>query len=212
MYKIYCIGDSLTLGYPFLESDSWSGYLSEQGYEIINLGVNGESSREILNRVMKNKYFDDDKTKMVSQKSQKDDSDRVIKIATIMAGSNDFIFGEKNYLITLTNILQLAIECRKENIEPVILIPMLCNPKEAREHWIDGSGIDYEKTNELLLELRKELILACSDTRFQIKYFDVQEVYKSCNDFVDGLHPTKEGYRFLGKQIHSFLEDIRKNF
>lgn len=65
--KIICLGDSFTEG--FLVDKNYTDYLKDKGHKIINLGINGDRTKEMLER------FDPDQ------------SDLLI----VFGGSNDFL-------------------------------------------------------------------------------------------------------------------------
>ena len=194
--KIICIGDSLTYGYPYDESSSWTGIIAkENNWEMINFGVNGEGSGEILQRVMKNDYFKDRGIHV--------GSDAKADKAIIMCGSNDFVYGLCSFTDVLANILQIAMLAKKESITSVIMLPILCKPAQAREAWLDGMGVDYEEVNRNLKLLKEELPLACEN--FGFEFIDLQTGYEKYNKYTDGLHPTKEGYDLIAKIIKEDL-------
>lgn len=194
--KIMCIGDSVTYGYPYEEVFSWPYIIGQRcGWEMINFGENGQNSGEILNRVLEQGYF--------YQRGVGFGTPDPVDKACILCGSNDFVFGTCHILNTLANILQMALLSKNAGIEPVVIIPILCNPKQATESWVEGT--DYEKVNEQLVDLRGKLIEACKD--FGFKYIDLQEKYKEFGKLEDGLHPTVEGYEFIAHIIEEELKD-----
>lgn len=194
--KIICVGDSLTFGYPFGEKYSWTGIIAaEKGWEMVNFGVNGESSGEILDRVRKKDYFAEGGSKVGS-------GDRADKV-TIMCGSNDFVYDLGTVNDVLANTLQMVLMAKQEGMVPVVMVPALCEPQQAREAWMDGLGVDYEKVNRQLITLGKEL--AAAKERFDFDLIDIQTKYEEYHKYVDGLHPTKEGYEFIAQIIKEEL-------
>lgn len=194
--KIICVGDSLTCGYPYPQKDSWTEILAKEfKWEMPNFGVNGESSGEILTRVMKEGYF--------NNKGRETGSNEPADKAAIMCGSNDFVYGLGSVNDVLANTLQMALMAKREGIQPKIIIPILCNPKQAEEAWLDGMGVDYENVNRQLMILGEELKRACANFDFDV--IDLQNKYKNFNKYTDGLHPTKEGYVFIANSIKEEL-------
>ena len=55
--KIICLGDSFTQGY-LVECNDYTRFLTKAGFEIINLGLNGSTSSDMVKRYknIKNKY------------------------------------------------------------------------------------------------------------------------------------------------------------
>lgn len=192
--KIMCIGDSLTFGYPFGRKYSWVHIIAEKNnFEMLNFGVNGQSSFEILNRVKSEGYF--------KERGSNFGSPENVNRAVILCGSNDFVFEICGVDDTVLNIEKIVTLCKEEGIEPVVGIPMLCNPKQASTSWFDGT--DYHKVNASLKELEGKLVQFCKAS--DIKFINLQEKYKQCEKFVDGLHPTKEGYEFMANVIEEEL-------
>ena len=73
--KIICLGDSYTEGF-LVENKSYTRFLEEAGFDIINLGINGSRTDSMLNRL--NSY----------QKV-----DKVADLLIVFGGTNDFIQG-----------------------------------------------------------------------------------------------------------------------
>lgn len=71
--KITALGDSFTLGY-LVEEKSYTRFLQKAGFEIKNLGVNGSTTEEMLNRY-----------KRYQKLKEKED------LLIIFGGTNDFI-------------------------------------------------------------------------------------------------------------------------
>ena len=194
--KIICIGDSLTHGYPFGEKYSWTDIVSGlNGWEMVNRGVNGESSGEILKRIRRCGYFQNGGLAEGSETK----ADKV----TIMCGSNDFVYDLGGVSDVLANILQMVLMAKDEGIRPVVMIPPLCEPEQAREAWMDGCGIDYEKVNRQLRTLAKELMMAKG--KFDFDLIDIQTKYEEYHKYVDGLHPTKDGYELIAQIVKEEL-------
>lgn len=196
--KLYAIGDSLTLGFPFEEKFSFPSLIRDNlGCEVQNLGVNGQSSEEILYRVRSQNILEN--------REQEEDT---IGLATILCGSNDFIFQGAIELKSLMNTLQIATYCKENQVIPLIISPMLCNSKQAKESWIDVEYIDYDKVNESIKKYEAMLKEACEDERFNFHFMSLEDVYKDYAKFVDGLHPDKEGYKLMAREIEKKILKI----
>ena len=103
----------------------------------------------------------------------------------------------------LNRMKKLVLMAKEEGIRPVVIIPALCEPAQAREAWMDGLGVDYEKVNSQLLALGKELKAA--KDRFDFELIDIQTGYEKYHKYVDGLHPTKEGYELIAQIVKEEL-------
>lgn len=102
--KIICLGDSFTEG--FLVEKNYTDYLKDKGHKIINLGINGDRTKGMLER------FDPDQ------------SDLLI----LFGGSNDF-FDSYNPQIPFENIKQILKKSKsKQNL---LVIPPYMEEMEA---------------------------------------------------------------------------------
>lgn len=192
--KLYAIGDSLTAGFPFDEDYSFPSIIRDNlGWKVSNHGVNGQSSEEILYRIRHQNIFDEE------------NHEENIRIATILCGSNDFIFEGEIEAKSVMHTLQIATLCREKNVKPLIISPMLCNAEQAKESWIDSEYIDYNKVNDSIKRFDSMLREACEDERFQFDFLSLDGRYSSYGKFVDGLHPDKEGYKLMAKVIEDRL-------
>ena len=108
--KIICLGDSFTQGY-LVECNNYTRFLTKAGFEIINLGLNGSTSSDMVKRYknIKNKYKD-------------------IDYLIIFGGSNDFLNGESVNLAYLNVKSILDLSTAKKNL---IIIPPLVEKEEA---------------------------------------------------------------------------------
>lgn len=192
--KVFCMGDSLTAGSPFSEEFSWPSLIAKDtGYEMINMGIDGETSKQIMDRVL-----EDDRFKNNTEKS----------LGIIMCGSNDFIFRKSPISYVINNILTMCKECKKRNIEPIIGSSIICNPEEATAFWIQYPFVNFKKVNGKIIELRNEIKKICEKNN--IGYIDLQDKYRDFYQFSDGVHPTKEGYRILANEIENYLTNLVK--
>lgn len=197
---VFCIGDSLTAGFPFECDKSYPQVLRKSGtFEVYNLGVNGESSGEILYRIADS---------MLNKRIWREENAQ--KIAVIMCGTNDFIYDSNDIYGVLANALQIAMSCKEQGITPIIASPPLCNPTQAAECWLDGAGIDYDEVNNKLQKYALLLRDACEDSRFNIEFLDLQKIYLD-GGFVDGLHPDEQGYSYIGLAVLKKIKDVLEN-
>ena len=73
MTKIICLGDSFTQGY-LVEDKNYTRFLEKAGFLVRNLGVNGSTTEEMLERYKRFKAEEDD------------------DILVVFGGTNDFFF------------------------------------------------------------------------------------------------------------------------
>ena len=181
MKKIVLIGDSIT--------ESWKGYSPEFFTEnpyLINKGVGGETTPQILNR------FNSD---VVSLEPE---------FVIILAGIND-IAQNTGYISvseTFANIVSMVEIANSHNISPI-----LCSVLPA-------SKIVWKpeiKSADLVIELNEKLKKHCIENNMvYVDYFSsmVGEKKELRSDLTyDGVHPDKKGYLIMEKIL---LETIQK--
>ncbi|GFZ31365.1 lipase/acylhydrolase [Clostridium zeae] len=178
--KIVCIGDSLTYGYGVAPSKGWVNLLrASTKYDIINKGVNGDTTVGILSRF------------------SRDCIDLNPNIAVIMAGTNDLLTGRSIDNI-VDNIIYMVKECLNNNVKPVILIPPLTLPKLAEMSWY--SSIDYNYVNNMINSMEglfennlRDILLVNFN-----KLIPMLEEY-----YIDGIHLSPLGNELIFNKLLS---------
>ncbi len=181
--KIVFIGNSIVNGYPHNRDQCFvSLYQAGTGYEVINKGVNGGTSLEILDR------FERD---VISRRP-----DRVY----ILGGTNDFIkegFTAKETLECYRKMVSLSMT---ENISVVLMVPLMIDEEMVKKQWMQG--VDYASVIEKLTDLRR-LMIDYGEAG-GVRVLDTQSFYSSLYTentkrryLVDGLHPTESGHKAL---------------
>ena len=195
--KLLCIGDSIVAGYPFEKSKSFPAIVEMfTGWEVINRGMPGATSGEIGVKF---------------EKILKDcNPDAVL----ILCGTNDALYMMSGARIILANIVEMQRTAEADGVKAVLVIPALCYPHQAVKDWgalrepeIDSGmnyGINpieqqYISANNILTELHELMLEYCSEA--SASCIDLQSMYKEFSRFHDGIHPTVEGYNFIGKKI-----------
>lgn len=186
--KIVCIGNSITNGFPFKRSQSFPSIIREaKGYDVINKGVNGESTAQVLARF------------------QHDVIDHKPDIVTILTATNDFIFSLDTSQGAFEKIQEMVMLARESKIDVLLITPLLTVPHMAEKAWMTGGEIDYNKVNQQLQEiglLIKSYVIDKQDE--SITLLDLQDLYIEFEKrvgpekaFHDGLHPSLEGQAFI---------------
>lgn len=185
--KLISIGNSIVNGFPHTRDRSFSSVLSDMtGWTVINKGINGQSSQEILDR------FDAD---VVSQAP-----DTVL----ILTGTNDFIFTGDQPEQVQSNLAAMAEKAVQADIVPVLATPLLADEQQAAVCWMPELNIDYRKVNDRLKALASLIRDYCSDRG--LKCIDTQTGYSAYARYCDGIHPTAEGQRLLAEIIMKELK------
>lgn len=176
--KVVCIGNSIVNGFPFQRSKSFSSVLREEtGWEVINKGINGQSTDEIKERF--------------SIDALKHKPDKIV----ILSGANDFIFSINEPEEAIKNYEEMAKGAKEAGVQVYLAAPLLTDAPQASEFWATGVDVDYNVVNEKLKKFR-ELILE-SAKALNVDFIDLQKKYETFAQYVDGVHPTEEGQRFL---------------
>lgn len=191
--KIVCIGDSLTTGYGVFKNERWSDILiDEYGFNIINKGINGDTTSGMLDRFS---------------------CDVINNFPThvfIMGGCNDLLSGRKLANIE-KNIEKMANEAIENNIAPVISSEVPVIPEIARRKWSFDADYDYVIENEILyrewiLEFSKKNKIHCVDLygifEEKLKFENAKKLY------IDGLHPTKQGHRLIAESLANLFKSL----
>lgn len=183
--KMLCVGDSLVDGYPFGRADSFPAVIEKiTDTEVINAGISGQSSAEILRRFPE------------ELRRAGDDLGTVL----ILCGSNDYIFSICEPEKTMEHIRGMISASENECERILLCAPPLCIPEQASRQWADMPPSEYDAVNEKLKMLR-DMLESEAAGRSSADFFDLQEMYKGFASYVDGVHPVREGYRIIGERI-----------
>lgn len=189
--KIVFMGNSLVNGFPFGRTKSFPGVMRRkmkaagEDVNIVNCGVNGESSAQMLKR------FDADVI------------DRAPDYVFISCGTNDFMYRERGPKEVFDNIEIMVKRAESNGIKAILITPPFVHEEMATRVWLVGCGIDYAKVNEQVGKLR-QLILASGRT-----HFDLHAIYPQFGEYLDGLHPTEAGYEFIADALIEWIGKAR---
>lgn len=184
--KLVCIGNSIVRGAPGAREKSFCAVLEKiTGWEVLNHGIESQTTGELLARF------------------QKDVIDHEPDMVLILNGPADFTFLGMTPEESGENFFAMARKAKASGILPVLASPMLTEPKKAAAMWLKRQNIDYHMVNGKLERLR-EIFMGGP-----YAIADLQEAYKACGEFVDGIHPTEKGYVFIGEFFAVTLEGCR---
>lgn len=216
------IGNSIVNGFPLSRGRSFPGLIraavkaGETGYSanIINKGVNGETTANILQR------FD------------RDVLEHEPACVFIMTGTNDFIYREKDPAGCMENLEKMARMAESTGIVPVHLTPLPVHPGKAGRMWMSGLGIDYDRINDEIEALsalirRSGRLFVDTGAAWREYAADGECARRSPGStatdqplgedaggirtyredaWIDGVHPAPEGYQFLARTILDWME------
>lgn len=201
MYKIICLGDSITAGCNYTDNRpddatdtvSWVGYIRRTlGVEIHNKGIGGQTTSQILARF---------------------DSDVLANNPThciFMGGINDAYKPDQNVSLeqSKANIMEIVARCRANNIVPVIGIftpTNLC---------IYGNSSYNTKCDQI----RTWTLSYCASNNIAIIDFYSQFLENISGSIItslldtDLLHPNVDGYIIMGRWAVYCLKRILVKF
>lgn len=183
------IGDSLTFGYGVNKNKSWvESFKSSNTTEylnIINKGVNGNTTTDMLNR------FTEDVIMFNPQK------------IFIMGGTNDLLSNRPLDLI-IDNIELMIKESLTKTKYVIIGIPPRIIKKDAYRLFMPSLTYDY--CEKYLPLLREKLINICK--KYSIIYIDFYSLTLNINSeeiFIDGIHFNENGHKLF---LNEFLKTI----
>ncbi|PKM85333.1 MAG: hypothetical protein CVU86_02625 [Firmicutes bacterium HGW-Firmicutes-11] len=191
--KIVFIGNSIVNGFPHKRSECFVSRFREMtGHDVINKGINGETTDQIKSRFEKD---------VLSHKPSR---------VYLLTGTNDFIYSTATPAEALASLLVLGHTAIAHGILPVLLTPLMIDGALAEQRWLEGT--DYEKVakelvlmRELMMELSSDQGIAVVDTqRYYMDLYDRSNVEEYLSD---GLHPTVVGHAALAEFL---FEDFRR--
>lgn len=206
--KIVFIGNSIVAGYPWGKSKSFTGVLrrilkdgdgdpagppafaKSTGFDIINKGVNGDTTAGIAAR------FGEDVLRH--------DPD----IVFFLTGANDFIYREAGPEEAFDNLQALAAQADKVGAVSVFITPTPVDADKAGYMWLAGCGISYDAVNRDL-ERFSEMLKGTGRP-----YVDMNRLYREYVEelgdpdlaYLDGVHPTPDGHKFMARQVLNVIE------
>ncbi|MDO5490954.1 MAG: GDSL-type esterase/lipase family protein [Bacillota bacterium] len=193
--KIVFIGNSIVNGFPLSRGKSFPGLIRARVKEgsvpfradVINKGANGETTAQIVERFVRDVLVHEPAA------------------VFFLSGTNDFIYREATPREAFAHMEAMAGQALARGIVPVYMTPLFVDSAKATRMWMAGTGIDYEEVNARIEEFTA---LLCSsdrpliDTGAAFRQY-AEEVGEEA--YLDGVHPTAEGYRFLAETTADWI-------
>lgn len=183
------IGDSLTYGYGVNKNINWVESLeSFESLEIINKGINGNTTTDMLNR------FTEDVMSFYPKK------------IFIMGGTNDFL-SNRSLNSVLDNLELMLKEALPITKDVIIGIPPIILKEDAYRLFMPSSTYDYcEKQLPLL---RNSIIELCDKYKvYYVDFYSATFKLLSNNIFTDGIHLNNTGQAVLLNEFKQLLENM----
>jgi lysophospholipase L1-like esterase len=179
MNKLLCIGDSITAGWPYGTAYAYSEYLKTD-HTVVNRGVPGEASRDILRRFER---------ELISSGAN---------TVLIMAGTNDAMSPNGSVETALQCMQQMIRTAHERNVLPVVLTCMIPD-QQGVPAWFD----DHERVRKFLEQYDQMLTEYCRNEQICLI-----STHTLTPGYADGVHPDKEGYRILGEYISREVRNL----
>lgn len=196
MITLVCLGDSITQGYPYEQEASWVHILDHilEDVNLINAGINGHTSGDMLARY------------------HQDVSPHHPQMVIILAGTNDAWQGIE-LGITVNNLTQLVNNARAEGALPVLGLPTPIIKEQVDLYFPGGNSTDFTKR---LDDIRGWIKTYASQNQVEVLDFYTPlcitgTVEGNSEYFMDGGHPSRQGYQVLAESISQRILGIIKN-
>jgi len=206
--KIVFIGNSIVAGYPWGKSKSFTGVLRRMlkdgvdgsgepiafakstGFDLINKGVNGDTTAGIAARFEQDVLFHS--------------PDMVF----FLTGANDFIYREAGPEEAFDNLQELAARADEQGITTIYITPPPVDAGKAGYMWLAGCGISYDAVNRDLAQFSEML------RQSGRPFVDMNSLYNRFVEdvgdidlaYLDGVHPTPAGHEYMAQQVLSLIE------
>ncbi|MBL7684608.1 MAG: GDSL family lipase, partial [Deltaproteobacteria bacterium] len=165
------LGDSITYGYPFGHRYSWVELVSQKlGFPIINSGVNGDTFRDMGNRL------------------PFDILDQTPDYVILMGGANDVYQGSPTELIE-ERLEAILINLADHKIQPILGLPTPINET--------GLEKKLHKLRTFMKSLAKKKKWPIID--FHSSFIDSKKKKPKLHLLEDGVHPSVEGYQVMAE-------------
>lgn len=176
--KIYCFGDSLVYGFPYLPEASWIETVNVTSDKLccVNYGVPGATFDEV-----------EDKIKLTCFPA-------TVQYLLVLAGTNDLLMGRPLQYI-LCNCVSLAKWCEGKNIYLGVVYPFYT------------AHADFNaKISNLRAKMQQDLRGVPGISLLDLGQIIVDNVGAE-GQFFDGVHPTAELYQSIGLAAVPLLEE-----
>ncbi|MBQ9015261.1 MAG: hypothetical protein IJ109_03990 [Firmicutes bacterium] len=232
--KLVFIGNSIVNGFPMSRGRSFPGLIraaikaGETSFhaDVINKGANGETTADILGR-FEHDVLDHEPRAVFIMTGTNDfiyreagpagcmeNLQRMAALARGEAAGEDAPCAGDDRVKSACALGGPAESAApgEPGILPVFLTPIAVDAEKAGRMWMAGLGIDYEEINRQIGEF-SEMIRGSGEW-----YIDTGAAWKEFTEapaeeplgggaYLDGVHPTPEGYRFLADVVLKWLEE-----
>jgi len=173
---IVCLGDSLTWGFPYGPEYSWVHIVKQRILEkrivLVNRGINGDTTEGMLERF---------ESSVCSQHPV---------AVIVLGGTNDILVRESLSRVEY-NIEHIVAKARENAIKIILGLPIPLGWAEPERR--------LTRLREWIRAYAQEHDLKCID--FAAPFYRAGSLEIRHEFYLDGGHPTKEGYQLMADQV-----------
>jgi len=190
--KIICLGDSFTRGFGVKKKDSWISLFDDENIQLINKGINGDTTSGMLSRF------------------GRDVIDEKPKYVLITGSTNDFICGS-SLEIPQNNYMAMVHQAYHHGIFPIAGIAPGPDPSQIRSDWADFS--DFNKVFDKHIHFRKWIYGFCKTFNlplldFHKEFETIKKIHPEENFYLDGLHLTSSGHCHINSIVKKYFKSL----
>jgi lysophospholipase L1-like esterase len=198
-YQLLCFGDSITFGLWDTCQGGWVERLKKligvdkQSIRVFNLGISGENSLGLLNRI---------ENELISRKHKTKAS-----IIVIAVGANDCCFNKETnseyvspaqYESNLISIFKFC-STHSKNVVFLQITPVV----ETRTKIAQSNSFYFNKSVKNYNQILENLCL-----KFDAPFIKFGLGYFNDDDFdTDGLHLSQIGHQKIANKVHNYLQN-----
>lgn len=190
--RLICLGDSITYGYPYGPRASWVHLAQVPGVRLVNRGLNGDTTAGMLRRL---------EAEVIAPGSAG---------AVVLGGTNDAFMGcpAAQYR---SNVGEMVSRLKAAGIEPILGTVTPVHLGVASQGF-PGQGLQIKRAVQLLEEYRRWLRSWAQDQEVPLMDFAAvfcfQKELPAGHLLIDGVHPSREGYRLMAAEARRVLTDL----
>jgi len=187
MFRLVCLGDSLTFGYGVSREEAWPSLLGKEiGCAVVNAGICGDTTGGMLARFVQ-----------VSQG---------VDAVCIMGGFNDFALGTPLGQVR-ANIFSMVQQSFALGRQAILGI---ATPVQRQLPFSFLRSISPHVSDEICDEFRAWLLALATD--FSLPVFNFYDRFQGLQGGVhlyrDALHPSVDGHKEMAREAVAVLQSL----
>ncbi|MCG0278557.1 MAG: SGNH/GDSL hydrolase family protein [Thermanaeromonas sp.] len=187
------LGDSLTYGYPYGPESSWLALAAKvTGAVVVNKGVNGETTQEMLQR------FEEDVLELNP------------RAVIVLGGTND-AWAKTDVAKVEAQVREMIEGASRAGILPVVALPPPLCPKDP------DIPLFFLEEMEKLLEAYRQAYRRLAHSHhlplldFYTALLEPETRWGKVEYFIDGAHPNRRGYQVMAEVALPFFRKLKES-